>query len=160
MSELAERLLRDEHPTLSRGERELIAAGVSMMNDTEFCRRSHEAFAKYNFAKEGRPFEGLVKENAEPGSRANFITAIAVLTAQNVPEGVKEAALVALEKEALTEREIHDIVLIASAFCMYNRYVSCLDAPVPQDDAAYEAMAEKIYNEGYIPSEVAEEVPA
>lgn len=160
MSELAERLLRDEHPSLSRGERELIVAGVSMMNNTEFCMRSHEAFAKYNFEKEGRPFEGLSKENATPGSRQNYIVAIAVLTAQNDPAEVKRASLEAIEKELLTEREIHDIVLIASAFCMYNRYVSCLDAPVPQEDAAYEAMAERIYNEGYIQAGVTEEAEA
>lgn len=159
MNELAERLLRDEHPTLSRGERELIASGVSYANNTEFCQRSHAAFAKFNFEKEGHEAWTLETDHKE-GSKQEVIINLALHTAQNNAEAVKHFALEGLEKNLVTEQEVHDVVLIASAFCMYNRYVSCLDAPVPQEDAAYEAMAERIYNEGYIPAGVAEEVPA
>src|SRR4029453_15867631 len=45
LNELAETLLRSPHPTLSPGERELIAAYVSGLNDCDFCCSSHAAFA-------------------------------------------------------------------------------------------------------------------
>ena len=44
MLELAEVLLRGDN-TLSRGERELIAAYVSDLNECEFCQASHSTFA-------------------------------------------------------------------------------------------------------------------
>ena len=44
LCDLAEVLLRDEN-TLSRGERELIAAYVSNLNECAFCQASHSAFA-------------------------------------------------------------------------------------------------------------------
>lgn len=155
MSELAERLLRDEHPTLSRGERELIAAGVSMANETQFCLKSHSAFAKYNFEKEGHEAWDLSTVH-DKGSKQEIIINLALHTAFNDAKAVKHFALEGLKSGVITEREVHDVVLIASAFCMYNRYVNCLDAPVPQEDEVYEAMAEKVYNEGYISSKVAE----
>jgi alkylhydroperoxidase family enzyme len=47
------------------------------------------------------------------------------------------------------DREIHDTVLIAAAFCMYNRYVDGLATWAPEDAAAYEAMGERLAKEGY-----------
>src|SRR5580693_3298356 len=44
MEELAEALLRGPN-TLTRGERELIAAYVSSLNECRFCSSSHAAFA-------------------------------------------------------------------------------------------------------------------
>ena len=44
LNELAEVLLRGDS-TLSRGERELIAAHVSKLNDCHFCHSSHATFA-------------------------------------------------------------------------------------------------------------------
>lgn len=51
--------------------------------------------------------------------------------------------------EGATDREIHDTVLIAAAFCMFNRYVDGLGAITPRDPAAYDAMAEVIVAAGY-----------
>ena len=36
-----------------------------------------------------------------------------------------------------TDLEIHDTVLIAAAFCMYNRYVDGLGTEQPDDEALY-----------------------
>ena len=41
-------------------------------------------------------------------------------------------------KESATDREIHDTVLIAAAFCMFNRYVDGLATWTPDDPAIYE----------------------
>ena len=47
LNDLAEVLLREKHPDndLTRGERELIAAYVSKLNDCHFCHSSHATFA-------------------------------------------------------------------------------------------------------------------
>ncbi len=58
---------------------------------------------------------------------------------------------VAAAREAgATDVEIHDTVLIAAAFCMYNRYVDGLGTYAPDDPAAYAHMAEGIVTDGYL----------
>jgi alkylhydroperoxidase family enzyme len=48
-----------------------------------------------------------------------------------------------------TDIEIHDTVLIAAAFCMFNRYVDGLDAPTPKDPASYRGRAQMVADHGY-----------
>jgi len=49
-----------------------------------------------------------------------------------------------------TDREIHDTVLIAAAFCMFNRYVDGLGTWAPQDRQVYVERAPRRAEEGYI----------
>ncbi|MEV4461913.1 carboxymuconolactone decarboxylase family protein, partial [Microbispora sp. NPDC049633] len=60
-----------------------------------------------------------------------------------------EEQVAAARAEGATDLEIHDTVLIAAAFCMFNRYVDGLGTVAPEDPAAYAAMAEKIIATGY-----------
>jgi hypothetical protein len=55
----------------------------------------------------------------------------------------------AARAEGATDLEIHDTVLIAAAFCMYNRYVDGLATFAPQDEDAYTGMATRIVERGY-----------
>ncbi|MGB9515464.1 MAG: hypothetical protein WBU20_27530, partial [Candidatus Acidiferrum sp.] len=48
-----------------------------------------------------------------------------------------------------TDKEIHDTVLIAAAFCMYNRYVDGLATWQPREREAYREMGEQLAHEGY-----------
>jgi hypothetical protein len=48
-----------------------------------------------------------------------------------------------------TDKEIHDTVLIAAAFCMYNRYVDGLGTWAPIEKEAYVGMGQKIARHGY-----------
>jgi alkylhydroperoxidase/carboxymuconolactone decarboxylase family protein YurZ len=48
-----------------------------------------------------------------------------------------------------TDKEIHDTVLIAAAFCMYNRYVDGLATWQPQEPDDYTEMGERMAHEGY-----------
>ncbi len=60
------------------------------------------------------------------------------------------AADVAAAREAgATDVEIHDTVLIAAAFCLFNRYVDGLATTLPEDPGGYAAMAELIVSVGY-----------
>ena len=52
--------------------------------------------------------------------------------------------------QGATDVEIHDAVLIAAAFCMYNRYVDGLATFTPTDPAAYDGMGRRLASEGYV----------
>ena len=47
------------------------------------------------------------------------------------------------------DKAIHDTVLIAAAFCMYNRYVDGLATLTPTDPADYERMGAALARSGY-----------
>jgi len=57
----------------------------------------------------------------------------------------------AREKGA-TDKEIHDTVLIAAAFCMYNRYVDGLATWAPTDPALYRENGKRLAESGYVHS--------
>lgn len=150
LSGLAEVLLRGPN-TLARGERELIAAYVSKLNDCAFCASSHSAFAAAQLP-EGMPLVGQVCADLEQAPVSAKLKALLRLAAK-VPQGGKAvtAADVAAAREAgASDVEIHDTVLIAAAFCMFNRYVDGLATIAPDDPAGYQQAAERIVTEGYL----------
>src|ERR1700712_4290991 len=49
LNELAEVLLHDDNNSLTRGEREMIGAYVSSLNDCFFCQNVHGAMAQHYF---------------------------------------------------------------------------------------------------------------
>jgi hypothetical protein len=55
----------------------------------------------------------------------------------------------AARQQGATDMEIHDTVLIAAAFCMYNRYVDGLATWQPTDEAMYAQMGQQLATEGY-----------
>ena len=48
-----------------------------------------------------------------------------------------------------TDIEIHDTVLIAAAFCMYNRYVDGLGTWQPREPEMYIEMGRRMAEQGY-----------
>jgi uncharacterized peroxidase-related enzyme len=150
LSELAEVLLRGPN-TLARGERELIAAYVSRQNECAFCESSHSAFAAAQLP-EGMPLVGQVCADLEQAPVSAKLKAL-LRVAGKVQQGGKavSAADVAAAREAgASDVEIHDTVLIAAAFCMFNRYVDGLATIAPDDPAGYQQAAELIVTKGYL----------
>jgi uncharacterized peroxidase-related enzyme len=150
LSALAEALLRDSN-TLSRGEREMIAAYVSSLNECRFCTSSHSAFA----AAQLPGGMALVSSVCQDPERAQLSPKLKALlrVAGKVQQGgksVKEADVTAARATGASDVEIHDTVLIAAAFCMYNRYVDGLGTVAPDKPAAYAENAEAIVNHGYL----------
>jgi uncharacterized peroxidase-related enzyme len=150
LSELAEVLLRGPG-TLPRGERELIAAYVSALNDCHYCSSSHSACAAAQLP-EGMALVEQVRANAANApvsAKLKALLAIASavqqsghnVTAEHVAKGRAAGA---------TDVEIHDTVLIAAAFCMFNRYVDGLAATAPDDPAVYAAGARRLVRDGYL----------
>lgn len=148
--ELAEILLRGES-TLSRGERELIAASVSSGNGCVYCTTTHGHYANLQLDG-GRP--EVTSVNADPPSVPVSRKMRALLAvAEKVRQGgrnVTESDIAAARREGASDRELHDTVLIAAAFCMYNRYVDGLATWTPDDPAVYQAIGEKLMAGGYL----------
>ena len=149
LMELAEVLLRGDGP-LSRGDRELIAAYVSHLNGCDYCARSHGACAA-SLLPGGPEQVEQVLAGATAASITGKLRALLGIASsvqrsgrQVTPEDVTRA-----RAEGATDLEIHDTVLIAAAFCMFNRYVDGLGAPTPADPAAYAQMAVNLVREGY-----------
>jgi uncharacterized peroxidase-related enzyme len=151
LSELAEVLLRGPG-TLTRGERELIAAYVSALNDCRYCSSSHGACAAAQLPGGMAVVEQV---RADPGSApvsAKLKALLVIATAVQRSGHAVTAAHVAQARAAgATDLEIHDTVLIAAAFCMFNRYVDGLATVSPDDPARYAAGAERLITHGYFP---------
>jgi hypothetical protein len=62
---------------------------------------------------------------------------------------VTSSDIEAARVEGATDIEIHDTVLIAAAFCMYNRYVDGLDTWQPTDPQLYQERAHLLVEHGY-----------
>ena len=150
LNELAEVLLRKQPHPLTPGERELIAAYVSGLNDCDFCCSSHSAFAAAQLPT-GMTLVDQVRADLAAAPVSAKMRALLHI-AGAVQQGGKKvtADLVdAARAEGATDLEIHDTVLIAAAFCMYNRYVDGPATFAPQDEEAYAGMAERIVERGY-----------
>jgi len=64
-------------------------------------------------------------------------------------KNVTDEDIAAARKEGATDTEIHDTVLIAAAFCMFNRYVDGLGTWAPGPNEAYAEMGERMAHVGY-----------
>ena len=121
LSELAEVLLRGPS-TLTRGERELIAAYISALNECQFCSSSHSACAAAQLPGGMALVEQVCADagNAPVSAKLKTLLAIAAAVRQSGLSVTAEQIAEARAASA-TDVEIHDTVLIAAAFCMFNR---------------------------------------
>jgi uncharacterized peroxidase-related enzyme len=147
---LAEVLLRGPS-SLPRGERELIAAYVSTLNECTYCAQSHAAFAARQIVG-GRALVDKVLggDESDPQLSPKLIALLRI--AEQVQRGgasVQEGTVAEARQRGAGDEEIHDTVLIAAAFCMFNRYVDGLATVAPDDPAIYEAAAVQITELGY-----------
>ena len=147
---LAEVLLRDDNNTLSRGERELIATYVSHLNDCFFCQNVHGSVAGHYLDCNIAQIDA-VKEDFNKTDLSDKMKALLTI-AGNVQKSGKQVATEQIEaarNTGATDTEIHDTVLIAAAFCMFNRYVDGLGTWAPQDRQFYVDRAAQRAMDGY-----------
>jgi uncharacterized peroxidase-related enzyme len=146
---LAEQLLRGPS-SLSSAERELIATFVSSSNQCRFCTRSHRAVTE-RLGTETAVVEAVLTDGpaAAPTPKLRALLAIAKSVAG--PVGPVPDALVAEARAAgADDIAIHDTVLVAAAFSMFNRYVDGLGAFTPDEGPGYAAGAERLVTNGYV----------
>lgn len=146
---LANELLRSNE-SLTPGEREMIATYVSSGNECRFCTFSHAAIAKAHLGSECRIVDDILtnRDDANVSEKMKALLAIADKVRRDgrlVTNSDVEAARAA----GADDRAIHDTVLIAAAFCMYNRYVDGLGTWFPEDANAYIDIGRHIAEHGY-----------
>ena len=151
LNELAEILLRDDNNTLSRGERELIGAYVSSRNDCFFCQHVHGSIAQYYMQCDMQLIDDIKKDFRSTNISEKLKALLDI--AGSVQKGgkfVTEEQIRNARNAGATDREIHDTVLIAAAFCMFNRYVDGLATWAPEDKQVYAQRAKMRAEEGYL----------
>lgn len=150
MRALAEILLRSPS-SLTSGEREMIATFVSTKNDCYFCQTSHRAAAAHHLEGNYELVDAVRFDhrNAPISAKLKALLEIAGKVQQSgkavLAEDIEKA-----RQEGATDLEIHDTVLIAAAFCMYNRYVDGLATFTPKDQKLYDEMGDRMAQEGYV----------
>ena len=149
MGKLANLLLRD-NKGLSMADSELIATYVSYLNDCFYCHQSHGAIATCYLDGNKELVEQVRKDyrHADISDKLKALLSIAA----SVQKGGKYVTSGQTEKAreaGATDKDIHDTVLIAAAFCMFNRYVDGLAAITPEDLSTYELRAKQVAEKGY-----------
>jgi len=148
---LAQVLLRGDSP-LTPAERELIGAHVSARNNCLFCRDSHAAAARELFGGQ-RDVVDCVIENKTSDSISLKLKALLNIAAKVQLNGraVQPEDIGQARHNGATDREIHDTVLIAATFSMFNRYVDGLNSLTPTEPAEYAQMGKRLASVGYVP---------
>ena len=150
LNELAQALLAAPS-TLSPGERELIATYVSSQNDCYYCQNIHGAIAAHHLGGNERLVLD-VKQNYQSADISEKLKALLAI-AGKVWQGGKHVTSQEIEsarQQGATDLEIHDTVLIAAAFCMYNRYVDGLATWQPHDADFYRSRGAIVGEMGYL----------
>lgn len=149
MRELAEVLLRGPN-SLTPGDRELIATYVSSLNDCYYCQHSHGAVAAEYLGGNYALVECVKQDfaSAEISDKLKSLLKIAGKVQQG-GKHVSEDDVTAAKQRGATDREIHDTVLIAAAFCMFNRYVDGLATWQPENSELYKEIGQRIVKDGY-----------
>ena len=150
LNELAEILLHDDNNTLSRGDREMIGAYVSSQNDCFYCQHVHGALAQHYFECDTQLIDDIKKDYQSAAISPKLKALLSI--AGSVQKGGKYVTSEQIQQAknlGATDKEIHDTVLIAAAFCMFNRYVDGLNTWAPQDRQVYIDRAPMRAKEGY-----------
>jgi uncharacterized peroxidase-related enzyme len=147
---LAETLLRDDNNSLSRGERELIATYVSYLNDCFFCQNVHGAMAGHYLGCNIEQIDRIKQDfkTAELDGKMKALLSIAA-SVQKGGKNVTSEQIAEARNHGAADVEIHDTVLIAAAFCMFNRYVDGLATWAPTDRQIYVDRAPQRALDGY-----------
>lgn len=146
---LVQELLRGPSP-LSPGERELIAAFVSSRNDCYFCSHLHTGVAAYLLDSDRAAVRAVIADvdMAPVSDKVKTLLQIAAKVADSGRD-VTSADIAQARAAGAEDEDIHDTVLVAAAFCMFNRYVDGLRAITPRDDAVYDRIGRLRAEDGY-----------
>jgi len=112
---------------------------------------SHAAAARCLYGEEDALIVDEVLHDAQQAPVSAKMKALLNIAGkvQVLGKEVKPADIEAAKALGATDREIHDTVLIAAAFCMFNRYVDGLASFTPTDPEAYAEMGKRMAK-GYV----------
>jgi uncharacterized peroxidase-related enzyme len=147
--ELTQFLLRGPN-TLSEGERELIATVVSNGNQCTFCTTAHTAAADVLLGEKETTTQ--IKKDINSAALSPKMKSLLTIASQVRESGksVTPETIQRAKNEGATDIEIHDTVLIAGLFCLYNRYVDGLGTALPAETSYYDTLAQRLTTVGYV----------
>ena len=95
---------------------------------------------------------GQIKHNFEGAAVPDKLKALLAIAGKVQKGGklVSSEDVARARQQGATDKEIHDTVLIAAAFCMFNRYVDGLDTWAPTDPQLYRENGKRLVEDGYI----------
>lgn len=153
LCDLVQVLLTGPH-TLTPAEREMIATYVSSENDCYYCQHCHGSTAAQHLGGKSGDYDFIAKMKRDFESSGLSAKMKALLNiAGKVQKGGKQVTSADVERarlEGATDKEIHDTVLIAAAFCMFNRYVDGLATWQPGDPEIYREIGQQTSRLGYV----------
>lgn len=153
LCDLVQALLTGPH-SLSPAEREMIATYVSSENDCYYCQSCHGSTAAQHLGGKAVDYEFIaeMKRDFETTNLSAKMKALLNI-AGKVQKGGKHVTTADVDRarrEGVTDKEIHDTVLIAAAFCMFNRYVDGLATWQPDDPDIYREIGQQTAKLGYV----------
>jgi uncharacterized peroxidase-related enzyme len=152
LCDLVQVLLTGPHP-LTPAEREMIATYVSSENDCYYCQHCHGSTAAQHLGGTDADYEFIsqMKRHFEGTSLSAKMKALLNIAGKVHKGGkhVTSADVARAREEGATDKEIHDTVLIAAAFCMFNRYVDGLATWQPRDPEVYREIGQQTSKLGY-----------
>lgn len=146
---LADALLRGPS-SLTPAERELIAAYVSHGNACYFCTHAHAATARELYGAQCEVVD-LTLRDADAAPLSEKLRGLLAIADKVRRDGrlVSDADVARARAAGADDQAIHDTVLIAAAFCMFNRYVDGLATWAPTDPAIYARIGQVLATVGY-----------
>src|SRR6202042_3484760 len=152
LCDLVQALLTGPH-RLTPAEREMIATYVSSQNDCVYCQSCHGSTAAQHLGGSDADYELIaqIKQNYQATPISAKMKALLAI-AGKVQQGGKYVTAKDVEQarqQGATDKEIHDTVLIAAAFCMFNRYVDGLATWQPSDSEIYREIGMQTAPLGY-----------
>jgi uncharacterized peroxidase-related enzyme len=152
LTDLAQALLTGPH-TLTLAEREMIATYVSSQNDCFYCQSCHGSTAAQHLGGKSADYEFIaqMKRDFEATTLSPKMKALLNIAGKTQQGGkqVTTSDVDRARREGATDKEIHDTVLIAAAFCMFNRYVDGLATWQPSDPEMYREIGQQTSKQGY-----------
>ena len=153
LCELVQVLLTGPH-CLTPAEREMIATYVSSENDCYYCQHCHGSTAAQHLGGSENEYKFIadMKRDFESTSLSPKMKTLLNI-AGKVQKGGKQVTTADVERArrvGATDKEIHDTVLIAAAFCMFNRYVDGLATWQPHDPDVYREIGQHTARLGYV----------
>jgi uncharacterized peroxidase-related enzyme len=153
MCELVGVLLSGPH-TLTPAEREMIATYVSSENDCHYCQSCHGSTAAQHLGGSPADYDLInqIKQNYEATPLSDKMKALLAIAGKVQKGGnhVTEKDVGRARQHGASDKEIHDTVLIAAAFCMFNRYVDGLATWQPNGPEVYREIGKQTAQLGYV----------
>jgi uncharacterized peroxidase-related enzyme len=147
---LADALLRGPS-SLTPADRETIAAYVSTRNECTFCAETHGAVARHLHGADAHRVDAALDQDAHAGVTPRLRALLAIAEKVRIDgRSVSSADIGAARAAGADDKAIHDTVLIAAAFSMFNRYVDGLATLLPERPEVYARHAKNLAEGGYL----------